>query len=110
MRYSLYGYLDLYTGIVKLESVLESTCWYEGHSLRDRAVGSLTLSLSSLQAVSKLMISFNGIHPFVLWHVSIGMYIDVRNNKLLVMSSIEAARFGPQVLSLGTKIYESEKQ
>jgi len=66
MRYSLYRYLDLCTGIVKLEFVLVSTCWYEGHSLRDRAVGSLTLSLPFLKGVSKLMLSFNGIHPFVL--------------------------------------------
>jgi len=105
MRYSLYRYPDWYTGMVKLEFVLVSTCWHEGHFLRDRAVGS-----PFLKGVRKLMLSFNGIHPFVLWHVSTGMDINVKNNKLLIISSIKAARFGPQVLTSGTKIHDSEQK
>jgi len=38
------------------------------------------------------------------------MDINVKNNKLLIISSIKAARFGPQVLTSGTKIHDSEQK
>lgn len=44
---------------------------------------------------------FNGIHPAVLRHINIGIYITLKNNKVLMISSRNATCFGPYRPSLG---------
>jgi hypothetical protein len=40
------------------------------------------------------VLNFNGVHPVVLSHINIIMCKDVKHNKLLLNSSVNAKRFG----------------